>query len=366
LNNFSVKDKEIVRALSVVKVPDDVLRRIDIRGVVDALATSSENVQKFSSDLEQARKEKKEGWILVNWLKGRGTKVEDLQYALQHSIGELTTTTTQLLIFNTAISRELSKQQEDLIAQQKQLRDQTLKIEKQNEDILAQQIRLEQQQKDINAANQGLLEAKGVTADQAKELIGCVVRVRTAESKLDESNKRLVEEVSGKIQNISNEVAVSLAQNNARLTEQISGMTAHVNAKIDEIGRDSEALKNKTSDEMNALSEELRLRMDEHLSVVAEAISESANSMQNALEKAAGALSASIDEKHSLVNSSMEALTNEQHAERSRMEIAIGAQVAGIRDDFGRRSKFLFSALVVVSCITLATAGVQIFGYIHH
>jgi hypothetical protein len=143
-------------------------------------------------------------------------------------------------------------------------------------------------------------------------------------------------------------------------------MTAQVDSQNMDTKQHCEALNSKTSDEMNALSKELRLQMDEHLSATAEAILESARSMRNALERAADVLSASIQENHSSANNSMEVLSNVQNAERSRLEIAFGAQVASIRDDFGRRSKLLFNALVVVSCITLATAGVQIFGYMPH
>ena len=43
----------------------------------------------------------------------------------------------------------------------------------------------------MNAANQGLLEAKGVTQEQAIQLIGCVTRVTQAESKIDAANEAL-------------------------------------------------------------------------------------------------------------------------------------------------------------------------------
>jgi hypothetical protein len=250
--------------------------------------------------------------------------------------------------------------------QQVLLKQQTLALEKQNSEIFEQQKILEFQQQEINAANQGLLEAKGVTAEQARKLIGCVVRVESAEEKFHETNQRLLEEVTEKLQQITIFVSVTLTEHDTKWTETVAGISEQVVNKFREAKEESLLFYSKTSEDMTAFSGEIHRQVNEHISSTGKAILESANSMQNALDSMSAALSASIQEKHFSMNNAMEVLARAQTAERTRLEEAFEAKVVSIRDDFGRRSKILFIAVVVFSCMTLAIAGVQIISVIRH
>jgi hypothetical protein len=366
MTDSSVSDHEIVHALSLIEIPYDTLNRIDLKGIISVVETASSNVQKTSEELENARLELKEGNFITNWWNKREEKVDDLQFSLQKSFGDLSNRTTQLLVFNTAISRELSNQQEVLLNQQKQLREQTLIIERQNDDILAQQNILEKQQHEISAANQGLLEAKGVTREQAQELIGCVIRVQSAEKKMEASNSRLLEEVNTKIKNLSDDIAIELSLANKKLTEEISATNASAESQINQAKLYSEFLLNSIVQDLANTSNELRHQFDERLRIIEKYNNEIIDSVRNDIKQKETALSESIQENHSSLSNDMKVLAHTQDAERSRLETAFGNRVLSIKDDFRRRSKKYLVALIVSFCISFANAGMQIANYIHH
>ena len=85
----------------------------------------------------------------------------------------------------------LNDQQHTLLEQQNTLKCQTDTLEEQNDKILEQQKLLEKQQQDINKANQGLMEAKGISQEQAQQLVGCVKLVQQAEKRISETNQFL-------------------------------------------------------------------------------------------------------------------------------------------------------------------------------
>lgn len=185
------QELEIVQAFSSANVPEQVVRDSNIKDLIHGMTAEQNTVQADAKRLERLRQEKKDGNFIGNWWNDRGDKVQDAQIDLNKSISRLTQKSSQLLIVNTAISKVLSDQQRILLNQQNILKHQTDTLEEQNNKILTQQNLLEKQQKDINQANKGLMEAKGLTQEQAQQLVGCVKLVKEAESRIDTTNQAL-------------------------------------------------------------------------------------------------------------------------------------------------------------------------------
>ena len=206
------QELEIIHAFSSVEVPEKIIRDSNIRELILGMRTEQEAVQTDAQRLERLRQEKKEGNFFGNWLNDRDDKVQDAQIDLNKTIGRLTQKSSQLLIVNTAISKVLNDQQRILLEQQN-----ILKQQEQNRKILEQQNLLEKQQQDINKANQGLMEAKGITQEQAQQLVGCVKLVKEAESRISEANQTLR---SGIEQNLHDSVERYLGRLNSGFAEQ--------------------------------------------------------------------------------------------------------------------------------------------------
>lgn len=185
------QELEIIRVFSSLDVPERIIRDSNIKQLIHDMCDAQESVQSDAKRLENLRQEKKDGNFIGNLWHGRDDKVQDAQIDLNKSIGLLTQKSSQLLIVNTVFSKALRDQQQILLNQQQMLENQTAMLLEQNAKIFQQQKLLEMQQQEINKANQGLLEAKGLTQEQAKKLVGCVVAVTEAETKIGIANQKL-------------------------------------------------------------------------------------------------------------------------------------------------------------------------------
>lgn len=258
---LSKQELEIVQAFSSVTVPERVIRDSNIKDLIHGMTAEQETVLADAKRLERLRQEKKDGNFLGNWWNDRDDKVQDAQLDLNKSISRLTQKSSQLLIVNTAISKVLNNQQYILLEQQNVLQHQTNTLEEQNNKIFAQQKLLEQQQHNINQANQGLMEAKGLTQEQAQQLVGCVKLVKEAENRIGVANQTLKSNVE-KYMNDSVEQCVGrlssgFAEQEQRhvtfeqqITDTFSAQSQQIHTKLGHITAQSEKLKSAIEEQL--------------------------------------------------------------------------------------------------------------------
>lgn len=189
----------IVNAISEITIPNDAFENSEFKEIISNYKEAQKKVSTSLNDVETARKRVKEGNFLGNWWHKRKDNLQDAQLDLNKSVGLLTKQSSDLILFNTAISKVLVSQQNVLHEQQKLLSEQASELDAQNKSIEEHQIKLSRQQEEIIKANNGLLEAKGLTRDQAEKLVGCVKRVEAAEQKMELSNQELEHSLSTRI-----------------------------------------------------------------------------------------------------------------------------------------------------------------------
>lgn len=180
--------------------------------------------------LENARRAKRDGNFIGNLIKGRQEAMEDAQMDLNKAIGNLTASTSELLVINTALSKVLHIQQETLHDQQSELEGQAAEIREQNVHILQQQEEQARQQEQIILVNEGILEAKGLTQEQALKLVGCVERVTEAEQVLKLEVQRLQLDVEERLAASQAHTAAQLSALQDSLTLAHDGLLASVAA----------------------------------------------------------------------------------------------------------------------------------------
>lgn len=217
MNALNKQELQLIEVFSSVSIPEKIIRDSNIKELIQGMLAEQKAVETNATQLERLRREKKEGNFLGNWWDDRGDKIQDAQLDLNQTIARLTEKSSQLLIVNTAISKVLTDQQRILLEQQNILKQQTNTLEQQNRKILEQQNRLEKQQQDINKANQGLLEAKGITQEQAQQLVGCVKLVKEAENRISGANQALRSDVE---QSLHDSVERCLGRLNSGFAEQ--------------------------------------------------------------------------------------------------------------------------------------------------
>lgn len=207
----------IVEGIANIEIPPDVLRKSNIKNIIPDINQSQTDVKNSVDKLERLRQEQKDGNFIGNWWNDRDDHVKDAQIELNKSIGKLSEKTSTLLIVNTAMAKQLHDQQNILLKQQELLDQQTKELKLQNYKISEQQKALKDQQEEINKANKGLMEAKGLTQEQAKKLVGCVSRVTEAEDRIDAANHALRADVK---QNLQDSVEQYIERLDNSFTEQ--------------------------------------------------------------------------------------------------------------------------------------------------
>lgn len=255
------QDLQIVEAFSSVSVPEQIIRQSNIRELVQGMTDAQASVQTTTSKLERARREQKEGNFLGNWWNDRDDAVKDAQLDLNRSIGSLTQKSSQLLIVNTAISKILHDQQGVLLQQQNILKSQTDTLQEQNSKILSQQRLLEQQQREINAANEGLMQAKGITQEQAKKLVGCVVRVTDAERAIQQANQDLNQSVDLRLKESTQNYLACLRQSLQEQDQRWSTAERQVHHALDAQNKQMQHDRATFHEQLAVLEESLELKL---------------------------------------------------------------------------------------------------------
>lgn len=211
MGSLAGKEVQIVNALSSADLPENLIGDSCVKELISAVVDAQQQASGAADRLQWARMAKANQNAISNWWNNTEDRVKDAQLNLTTTVANLNRHSSQLLIFNTAISKVLCDQQDLLLRQQKILEQQAEQLKQQNLDILEQQKALEIQQAEISKANQGLLEAKGVTAEQARNLVGCVQRVEATEERISEVNRQLLVAIEQHLSQVRDELGKSQA-----------------------------------------------------------------------------------------------------------------------------------------------------------
>lgn len=210
MSSLTGKELQIVTALSQADLSESVIGGSCVKQLISAVVDAQSQTKSANDALQKARSEKNSQSVLSNWWNNTEDNIKDAQLALTTEISNLNRHSSQLLIFNTAVSKVLCDQQDILLNQQRRLEGQANQLRDQNVQILDQQQQLAAQQEGIRAANQGLLEARGITAVQARDLIGCVQRVEAAEVRIAQINEEMLAEIGRQLDQMRKGVDDSL------------------------------------------------------------------------------------------------------------------------------------------------------------
>lgn len=211
MSSLTGKEVQIVNALSSADLPENIIGESCVKQLISAVVDAQQQASGAADRLQSARAAKANQNVISNWWNNTEDRVRDAQLNLTTTVANLNRHSSQLLIFNTAISKVLCDQQDLLLRQQKILEQQAEQLKQQNLDILEQQKTLEVQQTEIGKANQGLMEAKGVTAEQARNLVGCVQRVEATEERISEVNRQLLVAIEQHLNHVREELGSSQA-----------------------------------------------------------------------------------------------------------------------------------------------------------
>ena len=237
----------IVETISNVNLPQNILNEVNIKELITNIHQSQKDINKNKKNLEDAKAAYQEGNFIGNFWYNREDAIREAREDLSIAIGNLTSQSSTLIVFNTAISKVLLEQQKILNEQQEELKQQASRIQMQNKYIQKNQDELAkanekliEQQKRINEANQGLMEAKGISQEQAMKLINIVQRTEKLDINLKEFVSNSEKSLRTEINNIQNDTYLlhqriinEIQKNQTDTKTEIENKLKNINKTID-------------------------------------------------------------------------------------------------------------------------------------
>ena len=251
---------ELIHRMSQVQVPDDLLRQVNMDGLIDDFRKNFKRLD----DFKKTRSRHEDRNFLSKWwnsdeLENAQLDAVETQAAFSKAIG-------QLMVLSIVQSQRLQSQQEQLSSQQGVIKDQTQRIERHTLELHEQQELLAKQNTDLEKLVNDYFELRGLTQEGAKKLIaianevqgtrdsllrsveesleGVTSQLNDALSLVDAKTSRLETHVNHQTDVLAahyGEVSASLQKNNIKWEtkiEEFQQLTAHANELIVEFGSD--------------------------------------------------------------------------------------------------------------------------------
>ncbi len=251
---------ELIHRMSQVQVPDDLLRQVNMDGIIDDFRKNFKRLD----DFKKTRSRHEDRNFLSKWwnsdeLENAQLDAVETQAAFSKAIG-------QLMVLSIVQSQRLQSQQEKLSSQQDVIKDQTQRIEQHTLELHEQQELLAKQNADLEKLVNDYFELRGLTQEGAKKLIAIANEVQGTrdailhsieESLVDISSQlgdalSVVNAKTSRIEAYVNsqtdvltaqygEISASLQKNNVKWEtkiEEFQQLTTNTNRLIDEFGSD--------------------------------------------------------------------------------------------------------------------------------
>lgn len=212
---------ELIQRMSQVQVPDELLRQVNMDGLIDDFRKNFKRLD----DFKKTRSRHEDRNFLSKWwnsdeLENAQLDAVETQAAFSKAIG-------QLMVLSIVQSQRLQSQQEQLSSQQDVIKDQTQRIERHTLELHEQQELLAKQNTDLEKLVNDYFELRGLTQEGAKRLIAIANEVQGTRDALLRSVEESLEGVSGKLDDALSVVDAKTSKLEAHVDHQTDVLAAH-------------------------------------------------------------------------------------------------------------------------------------------
>lgn len=178
----------IIREMSQVTIDDDMLKQIDMPGLLQKFKKNHDKLDDFKKKRDEYDNK---GWFAKKWDDSFGGQtLKNAQLNAVETQAEFSKSLGQLMVISIAQSQHLHQQQEQLAIQQGIIKNQTEQIEFQTHEIEKQHEVLAKQNADLEKLVNDYFELRGLTQDGAKKLISIANEIQhTRDDLLDSMEK---------------------------------------------------------------------------------------------------------------------------------------------------------------------------------
>lgn len=193
------KMNQIVQSVANVTIPDNILKKVDINGLLKEFSEDYTKLDKF----QESRKRHEERNAVSRWwnsdeLEEAQLDAAELQASFSKKLG-------QLMVISVAQSQQLHEQQNGLTEQQNIIKNQTAKLAENDADLNKQQSSLEEQNQKLEKLINEYFELKGLTQEGALKLIKIAKEIQETKRDLLVDFDKRIENVQRTHHQIANE-----------------------------------------------------------------------------------------------------------------------------------------------------------------
>lgn len=241
---------ELIRQMSKIQVPEDLLRQIDVEGLINDFRKNFKRLDDFRktrSAYENRGFWKKLGDAITfdDTMENAQLDAVETQAAFSKAIG-------QLMVMSIVQSQRLQQQQEQLSTQQEIIKDQTQRIERHTFELQDQHELLVKQNSDLEKLVNDYFELRGLTQEGAKKLIAIANEVQGTRDALLRSVDESLERVSKQV----NDELHQVAENTSSLKDHISQEIAGLGIRCSEVSADLKRIDDQWSKKISGMLEQ--------------------------------------------------------------------------------------------------------------
>ncbi|MBS1228529.1 MAG: hypothetical protein H6R17_1806 [Proteobacteria bacterium] len=232
---------ELIRQMSQIQVPDDLLRQIDLDGLIKDFKKNFERLGNFRKTRDNY--EKRGFWEKVGDVVTFDSTMENAQLDAVETQAAFSKAIGQLMVLSIVQSQRLQQQQELLSTQQGIIKDQTQRIERHTLELQDQHEILAKQNAELEKLVTDYFELRGLTQDGAKKLISIANEVQATRDNLlysvESSLARAATQLQTALEHVSHQAAA--------LEEHVDKEVSNVMGRCTEMSSDLQANDSKWS-----------------------------------------------------------------------------------------------------------------------
>lgn len=306
--------KQITQSMARLEITPEMLETIDVPGIINGFRHDFKKLGEF----KRARDKHESRNALSRWwhsdeLKDAQLNSIELQESFSKKLG-------QLMVISVAMSQQLNDQQQSLSEQQASLQKQTFEIASANKRISHQQQELSDQQDKLKKLIDNYFELKGLTANQAEQLIQIASGVKSTKERMIAS----FEQERNAVLAMKSEMEATIFQQNQsfqllseKQNQRMSEILEEVNRTLDEDRIQAQ----QKFDQAAVAATELQVSIREQLRTALENVAEQVSYQTSSIKK-------SSDELESKVKANLQATVSDIDSQFAQYRIEVQGTIS--------------------------------------
>ncbi|HIJ82432.1 MAG TPA: hypothetical protein HPP76_12065 [Desulfuromonadales bacterium] len=223
---------DVINEISKIEVPEEIVSHLDVQGMLHDLRVNFKRIDEFRGN-RQKQEKKGLGRKLLEFARGDNS-LDDAHLGALVAHASFSKAIGELLALSIMLSQKLEQQQSEVASQQDTLSKHTASIGQHTQSLFEQQKNLEHQNLELEEMVNDLIKIKGLTQEEANELIAIANEVKSIRAELGDFVLSSLAESLGEIKATKEEILSALEGNRTFVDTSITNALNEASEKLRE------------------------------------------------------------------------------------------------------------------------------------